>query len=172
LPVNRSELLGRSTILTYSKEWRFWYEGLANLNLGDELWQELNFLVTTTLKCEHCFILVKDSLRSSLRIFVPANFLTTSDVRSYIERISWREIKGERDKIIKFRQKQFHYDCLRARVPEKFSVAGHVWYRGLPEVINFGETSEGLMMTDELDLSLGLKALYYHPFITEDESRC
>ena len=82
--------------LTYNKEWQFWYEGLANLNLGDELWRELQSL-TTNLKCEHCFILVKDSLRSSLRIFVPAEFLMNDDVISYIENVSWRERNYSRD---------------------------------------------------------------------------
>lgn len=168
-----------TTRLTYNKEWQFWYEGLANLNLGEELWGELQYL-TTNLNCDHCFILVKDSLRSSLRIFIPADFLKNSLVQAYIKNVSWREknfrpprkdskseeeYKKDREEYI---QKQFHYDCLKARVPEKFSVAGHVWYRGLPEVINFGETNEGRMMADELDLSLGLKALYYHPYITEE----
>lgn len=158
-----------SAKIPYNKEWQFWYEGLASLNLGKKVWTELNAL-THSLGCEHCFILVKDNLRTALRIFVPADFLESyADNKTYILKVSWRMKNGYKNLKKAFCYKQFHYDCLRARVPEKFSVAGHVWYRGLPEIINFGEVNEGRMMADELDLSLGLKALYYHPFISGND---
>jgi len=155
----------------YNKEWQFWYEGLANLNLGQELWTELIEL-TRLFDCDYCFILVKDNLRSALRILVPADFTKEYANSQYIKDVSRYSPLNEYPRSVDESEvfSKFREDCLSARVPEKFSVAGHVWYRGLPEIVDFGQAKGGRMMSENLDMSLGLRGLYYQPVISNNET--
>ena len=154
-------LKDNSSEKSYDKEWRFWFEGLSNLYLGRDEWLELS-KICKDLKFKTAFIMIKDELRSAIRIFVPADFKND---------YAWQEYAMHTTNIDKVDDacEKFRDVCLSVRIPEKYSVIGHVWYRGLPEYIKFDVNKKGRMVSSDIDIVLGLKNAFYFPFISPDK---
>ncbi len=150
-------------------EWRFWYEGLSYLSLDAEARAALT-QAWRVLLFDTCFVMVKDDLRGVLRILVPADLRELYG--GYVSQLAGRPSRdpdtASSDRECSLRR--FEEDCLKVKVPDKYSVAGQVWYRRLPEFVAFRSGKGGRMMAAETDEALGLNGLFYYPHTSPEKN--